>query len=222
MAQTTQRIAPESGSDAPNPGDEVPASPPVVPAVPVEPVVPVVPVLLDDFEDGDEDPSDARFSTWAPSSSGSPQPTVDSSVEGPGFNSNFSAHLSWNLPGPADASTSDPGVALETLVAGTPLDLSAYTRVVLGHRYEPVGQCTPAEQLRILFGCAQATCMLSIPVSSTWVPVTLSFTDFSCPEGLSPATCLAVTNRVALGPLLELQNGECSSGFLHLDSISFR
>lgn len=191
--------------------------------------MPVTPLVVDDFEDGDSLPRDERFAVWQHYSWSPAGQNVYSWVEAPGDDSNASMHLRWELQDVADGVTMYTGGGLRTIASNAIVDLSRYSRVVLSHRFEASGSCKPVLAFQVALGCPEleTAYVLRVPVSPSWITVSLPFADFAIPDyitdrGLSMAACLAVADGISFGIGSDLVDGECSTGVLSLDSISFR
>jgi hypothetical protein len=186
---------------------------------------------LDDFEDGDANPVDPRFAVWQYYSYNSDGGFVASTPFAPGFNSNGAINLDWEVHDKVDGTRNYPGAGLRTLASNSQvfLDLSRYTRLVFAHRYQHSGTCLAVTQLTVSIGCGERASSRfgTVPVSSGWQSTTVELASFQeghypPPNGTSLADCLAVADGFLFQAQLDVDDGECASGHLEFDSISFR
>ena len=193
LPQLAGASPPEGSMEAPGPPSvsepplvSMPPSPVVVgaessatPAAPATPAPEVTPLVVDDFEDGDIVPRDARFQTWESYSWSPGGQDVYYRVGTPAFNSNYSLHLRWSLLDVADGTTMYTGGGLRSLAANGVVDLSSYTRVVFSHRFEAsggdAGSCKTVSEFTFSFGCQEfgLAYRIVVPLSDSWTTVTL-------------------------------------------------
>jgi hypothetical protein len=241
---STEAAGPPSASEPPSMSEpplvSMPPSPVVVdaessatPAAPAAPAPEVTPLVVDDFEDGDIVPRDARFQTWESYSWSPGGQDVYYRVGSPAFNSNYSLHLRWSLLDVADGTTMYTGGGLRSLATNGVVDLSRYTRVVFSHRFEAsggdAGACKTVSDFTVSFGCQELglAYQVVVPLSDSWTTVTLPLADFAIPDyltdrGLPMSDCLALVDGISFGVGGWLVDGECSNGILSLDYIYFR
>lgn len=189
------------------------------------------PFLLDDFEDGNALPFDPRFADWQFYKYNTTVGFVSSTPFGPGFLSNGAIDLEWEIYDPVDQIPNYPGAGLRTLVSQqqVAVDLSRYTRIVFSHRYTHSGTCRALTQLHLAIWCGErATSFVrTIPVSTAWQTTTLELSSFQegaypPPNGTPLSACLAAADDFLFQAQVDLKDGECASGRLEFDTISFR
>jgi hypothetical protein len=229
---------------------------------------PPPPLAVDDFEDGDTVPRDARFAHWQRyhyNTSG-PGP-VHAWAAPPASGSNQSLHLAWMVQDAQNGKSDFPGAGVRTLASNVFVDLSPYSRLVFAQRYQaeaafpsgwtagldklpgkPPGKLPPqAEREAMLLQgiercahsrptalvqlfCAEYKTFFEVefPLSEDWQPVVVPFSSlhesyWKPPTNTPLASCLAVTDGVSfIVQDNQLADGQCHSGSLSLDDISFR
>jgi hypothetical protein len=120
---------------------------------------------------------------------------------------------------------------IRTLVskAAVYVDLSKYQRIVFAHMYHNDGTCLSISQFSINIGCGEKMQAFShyVPVAADWQTVsvdlsTLTVNAYPAPNGTPLLDCLAVADNIFFDVQRPLNDGECASGELDLDNISFR
>lgn len=191
------------------------------------------PFVLDDFEDGDNLPSDSRFAVWQHYSYNPPGRDVYSTPDpSAAIASNFGMRFEWNVINDPDGVPQYPGAGLRTEAATSAayVDLSALSRVLFAHEYFPNETgCRNIPAFTVAFGCGELGTWFeaTVPVSTQWTTATLEFAHFFQqtvgPQVDATVTeCLALVDDFHFQVQVELPDGYCSAGTLYLDNISFR
>jgi serine/threonine protein kinase len=201
--------------------------------------LPPPPLVLDDFEDGDKLPKDPRFAIWQYFTFNPPAHEALTWFDADGHNSNHAIRLQWLANDPLDGKRQYPGAGLRSIAANGYVDLSPYTRFVFSHRYDGPGAsgrlpisstaCRRDSFFVIGIHCSEFNTSYDfrVPVSETWTTRSVALADFREPEYLPPSgatlkQCLAVAEGLNFVIGAEVGDGECTSGILSLDDMSFR
>ena len=187
-------------------------------------------LVLDDFEDGDPYPRDTSYDVWHSYTYNAGPQHVGFVVAAPGSFSETALHLQWDIRDPSNGGP-DYGLAgLDTTARGVAKDLSAFSEVVFSHLFENLDeQCKPATDLTFGFYCAEheADFVTQVPLSPGWQVAEVPFSDFRevtwrPPKGIPVTDCLASDTTLYFEVAPELQDGECGTGRLSLDTILLR
>ena len=117
------------------------------------------------------------------------------------------------------------------------VDLSRFSRLLFSHTYEDLyvrdeiaGDCISTPSFRVGFGCREYGASFEATVYMSplgWDTANLPWAVFREPSFL-PATgvaiedCLAYSDGLNFATSIPLEDGQCGSGTLMLDSIAFR
>lgn len=187
-------------------------------------------LVLDDFEDGDPYPRDTSYNVWHSYTYNAGSQYVDFVVAAPGDSSELAVHLEWEIHDPPNGKP-DYGLAgLDTAARRVSANLSAFSEVVFSHSFESSNEpCKAATQLTFGFYCAEheADYVTQVPLSSGWQVAEVPFSDFRevtwrPPKGIPVTDCLASDTTLYFEVVPELQDGECGTGRLSLDTIFLR
>jgi hypothetical protein len=195
-------------------------------------------LMIATFEHGSAQPDDPRFKPFEYYAyNESDQSVLTSPLAVPGHNSNAALGLNWIVFDTPNGHPDYPGVGVRTTVNGS-VDLSAYSRIVFGLKYDPtpagkvfpdVGACFPVPYLTVSIGCSEHNTSFrkKVPMSAEWTTATASFADFQEPSylpttGTTIEDCLKVVDAIDFQGQVDLVDGQCASGGLLLDDISVR
>src|SRR5215471_3503847 len=129
------------------------------------------PILIDDFEDGNGQPSDPRFGQWEFTTFNANPQTSDLGLVQPGYGSKWCMRGDWVVTDMPDGKLNYPGFLAVTRVLGS-MDLTPYTHINFAHRYQHVGSCIALQFVQVEIGCTEldSSFYAHVPVSSTWAP----------------------------------------------------
>jgi len=196
--------------------------------------------VIDDFDDGDLQPSAANFAAWIcyifhtdPNGAGCTRDRDE------GDHSPYSLSLSFTVHDPADGTQQDVGAGLATY-ASQPEDLRRFLGLNFHIRLDSVMSPLPVDTVvDVEIGCQTAT---PAPGSSTlhnlyvlqsgryteaWQTIDLALADFVPPPeptmaiaGGAPA-CLQLADGIRFAVHPGLHDGDSAQGILHVDDIYF-
>jgi hypothetical protein len=189
-------------------------------------------IVIDNFEDGDAQSGDARFGSWkfyAYNPSALPTGAHESStVESPGYDSNYALNLDWEVVDVPDGMPNYPGVGLGCAPVSY-IDISGYSAILFAQQYSHTGSCQPVLNLTVVFGCSQynASFIADVPMSAEWTTTTIQLSSFSQQQYPPETTvaledCFKVVDSFDFQAQQNLADGDCASGTLTLDNISIR
>jgi hypothetical protein len=195
-------------------------------------------LVIATFEHGTAQPDDSRFKNFEYYAyNESADSVLTSPLAVPGDNSNGALGLNWVVFDASNGHPDHPGVGVRTTTIGG-VDLSAYSRIVLGLKYDPTPAgggfpdptaCLPVNALTIAVSCDEygTSFRKSVPMSPDWTTVTADFASFREPDYLPATTttiedCLKVVDGILFEAAVDLADGQCASGGLLLDNISVR
>jgi len=194
------------------------------------------PLVVDDFEDFDNLPQSAAFAEWLHYSYNPDRQNVAHRVERPGHNSNGSLLLEWVVLDAPDGGVNGTGAGLVSRSANDYVDLSRFSRLLFSHTYadlyfrdEIAGDCISTPSFRVSFGCREYGAVFEATVYMSqfgWDTANLPWTLFKEPSlpatGVAIEDCLAYSDGLNFATNTPLEDGQCGSGTLMLDSIAFR
>jgi hypothetical protein len=190
---------------------------------------------IDDFEDGDQRPSNPTFSTWLCGTyPGPPRISCDASARGHG--GGLAQEARFQLQDPADGMVDHPGMFLQTTHTVGTLDLSAFERIAFSAKLESDAPSLPgASRLYVRLRCdgvgtsgAQPEgywLETSVQVETDWSSFTLALTEFVRPNyvlSFSRQECVAALESLGFDLHPELPEGGSIVGTLTLDQISLQ
>lgn len=202
--------------------------------VDVESAAPRV-LQIDDFEDGDQLPSDPTFSSWSCGTyPGPPRISCDASV--PGLGSGLARELRFQIQDPADGVVDHPGMFLQTTHRVGTLDLSAYEHMSVSAKLQSDAPSVPgASRLYVRLRCdgigpsgAQPEgywLETSVQVGSDWSSFTLPLANFLRPNyvvSFSRRECIAALEALEFDLHPDLPEGGAMLATLTIDEISLQ
>jgi hypothetical protein len=194
--------------------------------------------LLDDFEDGDGEPSTAAFGNWQ-AFTVNPAGRALGLKLGAGYQSRGSVEMSWLLEHVLDGKLGPPGAGLRSTVRAGAVDLSRYGYISFSHRFAPMNtpglECKGVSEFVVFVTCRSLgqdrtpQFELAVPVSEVWARASIDLRDLRevggpLPRATNLKACLAATDSLGFradAPLAKESDG-CDSGRLWLDDISLR
>jgi eukaryotic-like serine/threonine-protein kinase len=202
------------------------------------PPVPRVAALLDDFEDGDGEPSTPAFANWQ-AFTVNPAGRALGLKLGVGYQSRGSVEMSWLLEHVLDGKLGPPGAGLRSTVRAGAVDLSRYGYISFAHRFAPMNtpglECKGVTEFVVFVTCRSLgqdrapQFELPVSVSEVWTSTSIDLRDLRevggpLPRATNLKACLAATDSLGFradAPLAKESDG-CDSGRLWLDDIGLR
>jgi hypothetical protein len=193
------------------------------------------PLTIDDFEDGDDEPSTDRFQRWTCRAFSSPGDDAGATTEpdggAPGVACVVQAvgdhphamTVHFAVDDPPDGVRQLGGAELATNTAMTGIDLGRFKQLVLSAILESgTSALPPGTQLRVEIGCAlpamTRTLEQIVPglvIGSDWATFRLDLANFA---PLEPA-CLGQANALRVSVRPGLPDGQSTRGALHVDNV---
>jgi hypothetical protein len=184
------------------------------------------PIVIDTFEDGTMQPTDARFNRWASTVFNTDIGDRQYRVTSPGHDSDFALMLSWDVTDMPNGVQEYPGALIRTQALGS-IDLTRYTTLSFSFRVDQ-GPYAPLPSINIGITCYELRTEVGIAqiVESGWQTVDLPLQSFVEPTwnftGIKLADCLSRADEFLFGSTYNLKDGERAAATLLLDDITFR
>ncbi len=193
-------------------------------------------LLIDDFEDGDDEPSASQFSSWRADPFNADYEHIVVKVIPGGYSEYaFTGEFTFEYPG-AKYSGMNLGVTGASL---DPVDARVYESFHFSARAEPGDRPFPElTDFYVQLGCSDAPpkglvkgpfwIQQNVELTSDWQTYELSLDAFSEPNHVPPAikggvpACRAVVDSVRLTVAMPLGAGESATGSLSIDDVYFK
>lgn len=194
-------------------------------------------LLIDDFEDGNRDPSDMLFWHWQCSSYNSPgTPSASCGVSTPGSYSNYAYAVDFELADSKNGILDYPGILLQSLTMA-PLDFSMHANIVFSARLVP--RDTPLPEpvtVRISLNCSTVTQTVepysgvfsignAVQPTSYWQSFKLAlstFIQFDWNRKLVPIderACTTLVDGIRFDYQPELADGDAAAATFAIDNV---
>ena len=193
------------------------------------------PLQIDDFEDGDQLPSDPAFSTWSCGTYPGP-PRISCNASAPGVGGGLAQEARFEIRDPADGVVDHPGMFLQTSHLLGTLDLSSYERVAFSARLASDALSLPgATRLYVRLRCDGVGTSGAQPegywleafvqVGTDWSSFSLALTEFIRPNyvlSFSRSECLAAVESIGFVLHPEIPEGGGMLAILTIDEVSIQ
>ena len=194
-------------------------------------------LLIDDFEDGNRDPSDTQFWHWQCYSYNSPgTPQANCYVSTPGSYSNYAYSVDFELADSKNGILDYPGMVLQTQTMA-PVDFSMYANIVFSARLVP--RDTPLPEpvtVRISLNCSTVTQTVepysgvysignAVQPTSYWQSFKLAlstFIQFDWNKKLVPIderACSTLVDGIRFEYPAELADGDSTAATFAIDNV---
>lgn len=181
--------------------------------------------LLDDFEQPNGLPDDARFGGWTAA-------LYDSDDCKEGRVGSVMARsaagrlvFEWSVTDLHDGTDCFPAVGVTTTPVQATIDLTVHDRMrfALTHRaVDPA--CVAAAQVSVALLCDPVLYSYIFPTPSDWQTHTVPWDNFVEPEwveddSVSLRECLSRVQNITFSPVPNLRDGQCQAGALQIDAV---
>jgi len=191
-------------------------------------------LVIDDFEDGDQLPTDPTFSTWSCGTYPGP-PRISCNASAPGFEGGHAQQARFEIRDPADGVVDHPGMVLQTSHSLGTLDLSSYEHILFSARLESDAPAVPgASRLYVRLRCDGIGpsgapegywIETSVQVGTDWSSFTLPLTELVRPNyvpSFSRRDCVAAVESLGFDLHPDLPEGGSMVATLTIDEISLQ
>jgi hypothetical protein len=190
---------------------------------------------IDDFEDGDQLPSDSTFSTWTCGTYPGP-PRISCNASAPGFGGGLAQEARFEIQDPPDGVVDQPGMFMQTSHPLGTLDLSSYERMRFSAKLGSDAPSFPgASRLYVRLRCDGVGTSGADPngywietfvqVGSDWSSFTLALAELVRPNyvlSFSRSECIAAVESLEFGLHPDIPEGGSMVATLTIDEISLQ